>query len=246
MRRFFPRCYTPNTTNQHVDVPPAPRGTLVGHPPTLDSTMTTNRPRHTRLFSLLLPILACFACDSADQADEDTADPTAFRMHVGVSEAGTFAVSASVSEGKLDLYICGEGESLSTHTRWFYGISVDAEGHFEHAVDGWKISGDVEGDFVTGTLTGDDDTAEPFRATFAEEGAVEGLYFGTGPECSATVIVYSDESGDTGRGACNDVTDSTIDQVIILTPLALTSQGIEVGVEVEGESELSTFFVEGQ
>lgn len=203
------------------------------------------RPRATPL--LLATILSSCSAIGPSSDAQDPSEMDALRVHVGLSQQETFALSAAVaSDGLVDFYVCGEGPTLATHTRWFYDVTLDEDGHFDNTVDGWQLSGDVVSDRIVGQLQEAGATAEAFELDLADADALEGVYRGDGPECAATLIVYPTPSGAVGRGSCIGEVDMTIDQVIILGPLALTSAGIQVGVASEVMPDPSRFFVTAQ
>ncbi len=144
---------------------------------------------------------------------------------------------AGVREGDfLKLYVCGGEQTYATHTMWFHAVPIEGD-ILDHQADGASVHGEIDerGD-ISGTLRDRDGVDHPFSLERVHDGSLAGLYTATTDGCTTGVIVWesgTDQStgGPTydGQGTwCNMA--SELEQVIILTPLTLTSMGLEVSV----------------
>ncbi len=200
-------------------------------------------------FSLLTVLTG--ACDSDSDAQDGTAsagtsseDPSAFRLHVSPAITTDSVAMAAVIDGDaVTVYVCGGGASLSTHTRWFFSMPIDAEGDFTGDDQGWTLSGNLADGVLSADLSGPagEDPAVDFLAV--EEGSAAGLYTRSVNGCITGVVTWEDPSKPGGLGSqgawCND--QDEFGQVIILEPDAFTADGGDV--RVEGRDDVPPFEV---
>jgi hypothetical protein len=162
------------------------------------------------------------------------------------SVEGTDAVVGAVTEdGRATFYLCGGETTYQPFTRWFSGATgADGALSLESTRDGTTFG--LTGSLASGagTITTGTETlrwsAEP------ASGAMSGLYAAMNGSCRIGAVV-----GDLhGQGTalqgvwCDEQADDTniYLQVTPITPIALTSQGIQV--EVEGLPTAEKLYVE--
>lgn len=210
--------------------------------------MSRRTPPYSRS-PLLLPlsvslaaVLAGPGCSTAesnadgDDAEDSEADTVA-RLASGTIAGTDIFVATVYEEGNAIAYFCGGDTTFETHTRWFAGPPTEA-GAFEHSVEGWRVTGDADGDGVTGTLMLPDGTEHEYTTRDASESSLAGLYSAEVDGCRAGVIVVEGDGEPQAQGTyfCEG-DDALFVQVIILAPVALSpGGGIDVSVPLpDGE-----------
>jgi hypothetical protein len=127
--------------------------------------------------------------------DEAAPVATPSATYVGTVD-GTGARIAVVHAGASYVaYVCGEGETLASHTRWFRGeLDYDA-GSVALVSDGWQLAM-IEGEaHLRGDLIAPDGAVARWNAVriaSAERSAL-GLYDSSELGCRAGVIVWQDD-----------------------------------------------------
>ncbi len=179
---------------------------------------------HARTWVLALAALA--ACsDDGLPSEDDT------RMRVGRATNGDreMAFAAAVEADTISVYACGGAQTFATHTRWFRDGGIDG-GAFEMELDGWTIAGSVAERTIDGMLTDPQGVDIPWQVEAVGDDDIAGLYTKELDGCVTGLVVQRQaDSLDTQGTWCNDRTESA--QVIVLSPVVLTAEGIHVQVD---------------
>lgn len=165
-----------------------------------------------------------------DTTATDTGEGPERQVYVGAVD-GTNALAAMVYEmGLVSFYVCGHGETLESHTRWFNGAPVGPM--FNLNTEGWSTTGTVGGDTVTGHLQ-DPDGQDLNWTLHRVEAGLSHLYSAMHSDCRTGVIVVDDGREEPAvQGAwCNG--EGLIKQVTPMLPLALTFDGLEISVDLD-------------
>jgi len=198
--------------------------------------------RHQFLwFGTVLVISLLIACGPENEKDNNTSVDR--QLFVGAVE-GTNALAALVRQnGQIAFYVCGHGDTLQSHTRWFNGEMVVDQDGFELASEAWESTGTVAGDTATGSLRDPDGMSHAWTLHAAPKGSLANLYSVMHSGCRTGVIVLDDgktEEPAVQGGWCNG--EGLIKQVTPMLPLALTSEGLEISVDLDTGPE--SFFVQ--
>ena len=121
-------------------------------------------------------------------------------------------------------------------------LVVDQDG-FELASEAWESTGTVAGDTATGSLRDPDGMSHAWTLHAAPKGSLANLYSVMHSGCRTGVIVLDDgktEEPAVQGGWCNG--EGLIKQVTPMLPLALTSEGLEISVDLDTGPE--SFFVQ--
>jgi hypothetical protein len=192
--------------------------------------------------SIAIAIPLALGCSTAAQDDEE---PTTLEARVLVGQVDdSDIVLGVVAEGDaLTVYACGGTQTFATHTRWFQGSfgEGDDPDAFEIEQDGFSLQGRRTPDGLSGVLHEPDGSMRTIAAFPTAEDTLSGLYFATVDGCRTGVVLFATPDGVDGQGTyCND--QGEFIQVIILQPVQLRADGIEV--EVEKDEGAMSFFVE--
>jgi len=181
------------------------------------------------------------AAPTDSQGATDTVEDGGRQVFVGTVN-GTNALAAMVSEnGKVSMYVCGHGDTLESHTRWFNGDS-NGQG-FILDTGGWKSEGTFTAETATGTLTDPEGNSTDWAMNWAAKDNVSGLYSALHSDCRTGVVVIDAGTAKepTVQGAwCN--AEGLIKQVTPMTPVDLAPEGLEMSVELDTGPE--SFFVQ--
>lgn len=187
-------------------------------------------------------ISRCLALSAFVAGCSDDGQPGPSRVRVGTADMGD-VVFGAVVEDRISVYVCGGPQTFATHTRWFKDGELDDDGAFAMELDGWMLSGAVDGELVTASLRDPDGFVLQLEGAGVPEDEVAGLYIAPIDGCTTGVVVRGDENDPQAQGTWCDA-QANFAQVIVLEPLVLTSMGIEVSVTKPGTDEPTTFFVE--
>lgn len=167
-------------------------------------------------------------------------DEVTVSTYVGkVTGPSADAVVGLVSDGeRVQLYLCGGPSTYATHSRWFQG-PVAADGSFSIESGGFVATGGVsEG---SGELKTDAGETLSWTARPAS-GDLEGLYAAFDGSCRTGAVV-GDFDGDGTvdlQGTWCDGRDAFA-QVTPIMPIATSSRGIGVRVQLESEPQKKLF-----
>jgi hypothetical protein len=164
-----------------------------------------------RATKLALAALACAGCSDTPEGTWVTKLADAW---VGVKVEGEDAAA----------YVCGSGETLTTHTRWMHAAVDGDDVTFER--DGWRLEVTVEVAAVKGELFAPDGAIHPVEAHLARDNQLEGLYTAIDAGCRAGLILVSSGDADTQGAWCDGF--GHLAQVTPVMPVELTPNGIAV------------------
>jgi hypothetical protein len=180
--------------------------------------------------SLALSFLIVTGCSESED-DDGRSD----RLLTGFAD-GDIAI-AGVRDGEyIHVYVCGGEQTFATHTMWFRTVPIEGD-VLDQQTAGASIHGDIEADgSMSGTLRDSDGVDHPWSMEPTRDGSLAGLYTAMTDGCTTGVIVWESGTDQStgeptyeGQGTwCNMA--SEFEQVIILTPIAFKSTGIEVSV----------------
>jgi hypothetical protein len=152
------------------------------------------------------------------------------------------AVAAVRQSDIVTVYFCGGDGNYDTATRWFHSLQVN-DGVIDGESSGWQLHAEVDGNDMTGSVRDDNGMDHAWSVSPTTDGSLAGLYTASTDGCTTGVIVWesgTDEStGEPtyeGQGTwCNMA--SEFEQVIILEPILITTDGLPVSVERPGFEE---------
>lgn len=123
--------------------------------------------------------------------------------YVGALESGDVMVAVVLNADRATAYLCGQGGTLDTHTRWYGGVA--APDGFTLTTGEWTLSATHTADALVGELVGPSEQRVPFMARALPDDPAVGLFSASVGGCRAGAIVWSPEQGDGGdcrvRGA---------------------------------------------
>jgi hypothetical protein len=153
---------------------------------------------------------------------------------VGTVEGTDAVVGAVTEDGRATFYLCGGKTTFQSFTRWFSGATgADGALALESTRDGTTFG-------LTGSLASGSGTITTGTQTFSWSAApaggdMNGLYAAMNGSCRIGAVVGDLRgAGTTLQGVwCEEKVDDedVYLQVTPITPIALTSQGIQVEVE---------------
>jgi hypothetical protein len=192
--------------------------------------------------AVLLVAGICTGC--VDDGDDDGRSD---RLLTGFAD-GDIAMAGVRMGDILKLYVCGGEQTYATHTMWFHAVQIEGD-----VIDGQAMGASVHGEIdergdMSGTLRDVDGVDHPWELTRVDDGSLAGLYTATTEGCTTGVIVWESGTDQSSGGPAYDGQGtwcnmaSEFEQVIILTPIALTSMGLEVSVPTRPGFE--SFYVE--
>ena len=184
------------------------------------------------------------ACSSTAQHGDERGDTElGARSLVGQVDDSDVVIGIALDGDDITLYTCGGVQTYATHSRWFQGSFGDGEDPdaFSMDLDGFRVSGTRSADAIAGSLREPDGTTHSFTAAPTAEDGLSGLYDTSIDGCRTGVVLFSTPDGVSGQGTYCDDAGQFI-QVIILQPVELTSEGVEV--QVEKPDGPATFFVQ--
>jgi hypothetical protein len=159
-------------------------------------------------------------------------------QYVGELEGGQVKLGIVLRDETVQVYVCGHGATLLSHTRWFKG-SADGDA-FVLEADGWQLRGGrVELGF-RGQLISPDRERSQFTTEPVQEGSDDGVYAAAGSGCRAGAIVWP-HAGAKGCGVqgsqCNEQGERA--QV---TPISCPVDGrMEVSAVFDGVEQRTLF-----
>ncbi|MCA9710494.1 MAG: hypothetical protein KDK70_31930, partial [Myxococcales bacterium] len=158
------------------------------------------------------------------------------RALVGTVDDTDLALGVLLDGDALAIYQCGGPQRFDSHTRWFRGVvgAGDDPNAFELVSDGFTLTGIRTADGLEGELVEPDGSRHPFAVDPVADDAQAGVYVAE-QDGRTTGVVVREDGGLTAQGAsCTTSAPVRCDQVIILAPLAIQSDTIDVQVDVDG------------
>ncbi|MEM7160289.1 MAG: hypothetical protein AAF799_46050 [Myxococcota bacterium] len=187
-------------------------------------------------WALLAAPLLALACDPADTGGELDVEPE-FRVAVGNVENTDIVLGALVDGDSLAIYQCGGDETFETHTGWFNG-EIDEDEAFSMTLHGMELSGTRDEDGLSGELVDAEGNRHAFRVDAVEDDATDGIYVVEDAGVSVGVVVQEQGGALTAQGSGCDERRACA-QVIILAPLTVEDDAIDVQIDFEGVRDLT-------
>lgn len=181
-------------------------------------------------------------CDSDDAPGEDDlrgndGSGDEERVQVLVGELSNTDVKLGViSKGdKARLFFCGGETSVEDSTKWLV-VEMDQNSAFEIDSGDWHLSGQLDGDRLSGELerTDDEEKGGDFLARLIDPDTAAGVYEGTDDQCGKVGLIVTQPTPDdeaAGQGACVGM-DHPPQPVGVLLPIVVEGDG-SIGVELE-------------
>ncbi len=178
--------------------------------------------------------LLVVACDS-DPYQEEPVELEA-RSLVGVVEGTDVALGALLDGDTLAVYQCGGDQTFETHTRWFRGTigNDDGPNAFEVVSEDFTLVGTRTEDGLDGDLIEPDGTRHAFHVDPVADDSDAGVYVAEHEGRSAGVVVREEGGELIAQGASCSASPRLCDQVIILAPLAVESDRLDVQLDIDG------------
>jgi len=212
-----------------------------GRSPMLASSLVASRFVPAAFVSML--VLGTGACGGSDGESEGGEPPLLARSLVGQVDDSDVVLGVVVEDDDVTIYACGGVDTHATHSRWFAGRfgEGDDPDAFSIELDGFRIAGQRSSEAIAGSLRDPDGTMRSFTVAPTDEDGLSGLYWADVDGCRTGVVLFATPEGIDGQGTyCNDTGEFI--QVIILQPVALQANGVEVQVDKpEGPT---SFFVQ--
>lgn len=139
---------------------------------------------------------AAVACSDSAHAGDAGYGPRTSKpdvTYIGVVEGGETRIALVEAGGAIQAYVCGRGETLESHTRWFEGELGGADaGIADLTNDGWQLQVRVATGRVNGELIAPNGAALRWSAERIDGGAANelGLYESFDTGCRSGVIVW--------------------------------------------------------
>jgi hypothetical protein len=201
-----------------------------------------------------LPVFVCSAaivcivgCSSAgsDVEDGDEADdaPLTARTLVGQVDGSDVVLGVVVDGDEVTAYACGGVDTYATHSRWFEGRFGDGDDPdaFSIELEGFVLAGERSSNAIAGSLRDPDGSTHSYTVAPTAEDGLSGVYDAELDGCRTGVVLFATPEGVEGQGTyCTG--EGVFTQVIILQPVALQADGIEVQVETTDGP--TSFFVQ--
>jgi hypothetical protein len=163
--------------------------------------------------------------------DEDGGAAAGTTRWVGEVEGSDVRLGVVMDGGaRARVFFCGGPSSFATSTRWLIA-DVKSGGAFSFDDMGWRVSGEVAMDRVTGELAIGDEAGRAFSARPVQKGTLAGLYEGQS-ECGRVGLIVlhdSPTSAARGQGACVGPGHPP-EQVSPILPITLEAGGIQVEI----------------
>ena len=192
--------------------------------------------RPSAVWTLLAAPLLALACDPGDTSGELDVEPE-FRVAVGNVANTDIALGALVDGDTIAIYQCGGDQTFETHTGWFNG-TIDADQTFSMTLHDMELTGTRDEDGISGELIDTDGTRHAFRVDAVEDDSEEGIYVVADGDVSIGVVVQADGNDLTAQGSgCDDRRSCA--QVIILSPLTIEDEAIDVQIDFDGVRDLT-------
>jgi len=146
---------------------------------------------------LLAAAIGAYALLGCTEQGADHGPVGSTATYLGAVE-GTEARIALVQSGdELLAYVCGQGDTLESHTRWYAGsFALNDAGAHELAAGGWHLSfSDLSAGIVDGELIAPTGEVQRWTAQRAQDGSEVGLYESRELGCRTGVIVWGALAG---------------------------------------------------
>ena len=192
-----------------------------------------NRPGFLRRLVWLAPLAMAMACAEPDPYEGPTELDA--RAAVGAVEGTDIVLGALIDGDSLNVYQCGGDQTFATHTGWFRGVigNGDDLDAFELVLGDMQLRGSRDEDGLEGELVEADGSEHHFRVDAVADDDEAGVYVADVGDVHVGVVVRPDANGElVAQGAsCEGTLPCT--QVIILAPLTITDEKIDVQVDTQ-------------
>jgi hypothetical protein len=137
-------------------------------------------------------LLGCAAQATAPPATVSTTSDT----YIGAFDASDVRIAIVRAGRKLEAYVCGTGETLENHTRWFKGALDDTDAS-EIPLAGWTLRVAATDTTLNGELLAPSGEIETWTADAIKHDASSevGLYDAHQDDCRSGVIVWQAIAG---------------------------------------------------
>jgi hypothetical protein len=144
--------------------------------------------------------VAAACSNSAGEGDAGSAPQTALAAvtYIGVVEGSETRIALVEAAGAIQGYVCGRGETLESHTRWFEGeLGGPDAGTAELTSDDWQLQVRVATGRLNGELIAPNGDALRWSAERVGDSAASevGLYESFDTGCRSGVIVWEAIAG---------------------------------------------------
>jgi hypothetical protein len=145
---------------------------------------------------------AAAACSESSGGGHDAGALPSEVTYIGALAGGETRIAFVQGGRAIQAYVCGRGDTLESHTRWFEGELDGADGGVvELAGDGWQLRVLADGSSLSGELISPSGDAQRWSAERASDDPASevGLYESYDTGCRSGVIVWEALDGPCAR-----------------------------------------------